>query len=140
MSKLFHLTAHLLFHIFMCMLSMCAWGSRREVHRKQGKIQVCTCISAIPFSGGASASGHGNTLQQNVTPKSKRDHTQKSRATGRPEKGCQVSETPSQLSISEFSCCPEGASSSALRAPDDLRGSSELWPEAKLQDVAVEFR
>lgn len=55
------------------------------VHRVAGgkctgnkaKIQVCTCISAIPFSGVASANGHGNTLQQNVTPKSKRDHSEK---------------------------------------------------------------
>lgn len=40
----------------------------------------------------------------------------------------------------EFSCCPGGASSSTLRAPDDLRESFELWPQAKLQDVAAEFQ
>lgn len=31
-EQIFHLTAHLLFHIFMC--CMCAQGSGREVHRK----------------------------------------------------------------------------------------------------------
>ena len=136
--KLSHLTAHLLFHIFMAMLCVCAQcsGQGSEQEKRQKYKYVLTyqlfCFQVL----------HQQTPV--VTPYSKMQLPKAKETRNRKEAGPQAgqgrtaeAQTPSQLPITGFCCCPEGASSSA-QSSWWLQG--ELWPEAQLQDVTAEFR
>lgn len=116
----------------VCSLYVHKWRGKQAVNKT--KIQVCTHTPVILFSGAASANPHGNTLQQNVTPKVKETKTGKE---ARPKANHgEAAKMRRHLckclyAYISVSLLPRGSNN--LRAPDNfresfnLRESSRMW-------------